>query len=521
MSYQLSNTASRSPRLLHLLACLPIVLILLSGCAQATQAAASPPDYWPTGGWRTSTPEAQGMDSEILAQMYEAIAEQDVNLHSLLVIRNGYIVTEAYFQPYKPYTPHDIASVTKSVTATLVGVAVEQGLIDGIDQPVLGFFPDRSIENRDDRKEALTLENLLTLETGFACDLGTTEAGMYQSGDWVSYLLDLPMAAEPGQEWYYCSPATHLLSAVLETSTGLPTREYANTNLFEPLGIGPVRPAQWPTDPQGITRGDIDLDMTPRDVAKLGLLYLQDGVWDSTRLLPKGWVAAASAQQADKGDGTSYGYLWTTYPGESRYAALGLGGQQLHILPEQNMVVVVTAALPAYAESEDINALLNEYILPAVESNEPLPDNPDAVARLEALQQVAAEPEPMVAPIPGTARAVSGHLYMLEENPMGWQSMRFLFSDDEAVAQAVLNEAIRFAVGLDGRYRVTETPGSLPTALRATWIDDTTIEIEQVNIGSTDDYRLIMTFDGSDIRVHALETVFNTVDVEVHGETQD
>jgi CubicO group peptidase (beta-lactamase class C family) len=460
------------------------------------------------------------MDSETLAEMYETIADQGINLHSLIVIRNGYIVSEAYFYPYSVDTSHDIASVTKSVTGTLIGIAVQQDVLKSIDERVLDFFPGRYVNNRDAAKEALTLRHLLTLETGFECDLGATEAGMQQSGNWTAYLLNLPMADKPGRQWYYCSPATHLLSVVLEPATGMSTREYANTVLFGPLGIDPVTPDQWSADPQGVSRGDIGLQLTSRDMAKLGLLYLQDGVWDGTRLLPSGWVSAASAQQADKGDGTSYGYLWTTYPGQSHYAALGMGGQQLHIFPDKNMVVAVTAALPVYAESEEINDLLNDYILPAAKSAEPLPANPDAAARLAALQERLTEPasSPLIAT--GSAQLISGQTYVFEDNPLGWMTMLFVFPDDEPVALITLNGETEYLLGLDGRYRITEVSGASPIALRAVWVDDSTLEVQQLDVGTTREYRLTLAFDTAEIQTRAVETVFHSLDAEFRAAMQ-
>ncbi|MFZ0546812.1 MAG: serine hydrolase [Candidatus Promineifilaceae bacterium] len=495
------------------------VLLLMAGCS-AGSAVPNPPDYWPTGGWQTSSPEQQGVDSQTLVEMYRAIDRQAINLHSLIIIRNGYIISEAYFHPYTAENQHDIASVTKSVTATLLGIAVEQNIIKDIDQRVLSFYPDRYVENRDSRKEALALKHLLTLETGFECDLALTEMEMQQSGNWAAYLLNLPMANKPGKEWYYCSPATHLISVILEKSTGMHTREFANANLFKPLGIPEVQPAQWPSDPQGTSRGDIGLNLTPRDMAKLGLLYLQDGVWNGTRLLPEGWVSAASAEQADKGDGTSYGYLWTTYPHQSHYAALGMGAQQLHIFPEQNIIVVVTAALPVYAESEEINSLLNDYILPAAISDTPLPENPEAANHLTALQTAVSNPDPKPTSLPDIAYLISGKTYLFDENPMGWHSLRITFTKGSTVASALMVQSVEnpeFEIGLDGRFRVTELPGATPIALKADWIDNSTLLVRQLNLGTIQEYNLTLSFHDYGLQARLLDTVFGTIDVEANA----
>lgn len=145
------------------------------------------PDYWPTAGWRHSTPEEQGMDSDELARMFAEIEAQGLNLHSLLIVRNGYLVSESYFEPYRADISHQIASVTKSVTGMLVGIAVDKGYIDNINQPVLSFFPDRRVGHRDADKEALTLAHVLTLTTGFDCDLAATEQEMAKSVNWITF----------------------------------------------------------------------------------------------------------------------------------------------------------------------------------------------------------------------------------------------------------------------------------------------------------------------------------------------
>jgi hypothetical protein len=170
--------------------------------AEATGAQA----YWPTAGWRTSSPEEQGMDPALLGHMFEAIEDKSLDVHSVVVVRNGYIVAEEYYPPYQQDTKHVLYSVTKSVTSALVGIAIEEGAFDGVDQWVVDFFPDRTFENLDSRKEAMTLEHLLTMTAGLDWEEGmSTYMAMYRSEDWVSYALDATMIAEPGEQFVYCS----------------------------------------------------------------------------------------------------------------------------------------------------------------------------------------------------------------------------------------------------------------------------------------------------------------------------
>lgn len=204
-----------------------------------------------------TTPEAQGMNSEVLAQgiEYFLVNRETYRIHSVVVIRNGRVVLNAGFSPFSSRWRHDLASVTKSLTSTLIGIAVDQGHITGVETPVLDYFPDLTIANLSPRKERMTLEHLLTMRSGFECDPTNSEATlteMTNSPDWVQFALDLPMAEEPGQRRVYCSPNVHLLSAIIERATGMSTLDFAQEHLFEPLGIIDV---EWLTDPQNRSAG--------------------------------------------------------------------------------------------------------------------------------------------------------------------------------------------------------------------------------------------------------------------------
>lgn len=212
------------------------------------------PAYWPTVGWRNGTPEEQGIDSARLADALLTIREKGIKVHSLMLIRNGYVVLEAYIYPYDGRYVHDLASVTKTVTATLSGIAADQGRLQ-VDQPVVSFFSDRSIANYDDGKQRITVGQLASMSSGLECTSERDEATlkeMLASADWLQFVLDRPVHWEPGTQFVYCSPGSYLLSAVLQGATGVTALEFARANLFEPLGI---RDVIWPAEPQGITHG--------------------------------------------------------------------------------------------------------------------------------------------------------------------------------------------------------------------------------------------------------------------------
>jgi CubicO group peptidase (beta-lactamase class C family) len=255
-----------------------ILIAFLVGCTPASPTSTSP-TYWPTDGWRSTTPEEQGMDSEKLAQMVEHIQQEQLDLHSLLIVRNGYLVSEIYAYPYSAGQVHFIASVTKSVIGALVGIAIQKGDIKDVQQPLFSLLSDQGVANLDEEKKAITLEDLLAMTSGLDCHENPApgEVSMQTSQNWVQFMLDLPMVAQPGTKFNYCTSAIEVLSAVLQKATGMSAREFANQNLFAPLGIGSIQEALWPSDPQGVTTGGYGLALTSGEMAKLGYLFLNQG----------------------------------------------------------------------------------------------------------------------------------------------------------------------------------------------------------------------------------------------------
>ncbi|MFZ6027708.1 MAG: serine hydrolase domain-containing protein [Chloroflexota bacterium] len=310
---------------------------------------------WPTDEWATASPESQGMDGDRLDEMLQAA--EGLGLHSLLIVRNGFIVSETYYPPYTAETRHDMYSVTKSFVATLVGIAVDKGLFS-VDNPVMDFFPERTFDNLNARKQAMQVEDLLSMASGLNWQEGDpTYQAMYRSADWVKYVMDQPMAADPGERFLYCSGCSHVLSAIVQTASGENTRQFAQENLFDPLGIR----ANWETDSQGIPIGGWGLQITPRDMARLGYLYLHEGTWDGRQIVSSQWIKAATQQHADNGDG-GYGFQWWLHPDLGGYSALGRYGQTIFVQPELDLVVVTTARLDGHGP---IFNLIDRYILPA------------------------------------------------------------------------------------------------------------------------------------------------------------
>ena len=297
---------------------------------------------WPTNGWLTSTPEEQKMDSTKLEEMMEHIDEHDYAIDSILVVRNGYIVWEEYPSFYTMTTPHQIRSATKSFTSAVLGIAIQEGYIENVDQKVVDFFPEKNIQNLDSRKESITIEHLLTMSEGLDWfhSLGGTTGEMFASRDWVQFVLNRPMVREPGEEWYYHGGASHLLSAIITETTGRSAYEFAREFLFDPLNMTSV---SWPPDPQGNSMGYSDLYISSRDMAKFGYLFLNNGSWEGEQIISEEWVAESIKSHFFPYEGQGYGYQWWTIPHTRIYQASGLYGQRILVIPELDMVIVFTA----------------------------------------------------------------------------------------------------------------------------------------------------------------------------------
>jgi CubicO group peptidase (beta-lactamase class C family) len=501
------------------------------------------PEYWPTEGFRTATPEAHGMDAAQLVAMVRAYEENHAknpanSIDAIIIIRNGYVVADLYFNPLYPRdTPHVMHSATKSVVSALIGIAMEQGYIESVDTPVVTFFADRDLEIADGGIVDVTLKDLLTMQTG----IRSRDSYLYQwdgwfemqaADDWVAYFFSLPMDTEPGTRFDYSNLASFMLSAIIQQVTGMDTLTYARENLFDPLGIdsGDVF---WETSPRGIYIGAARMWLKPHDMAKFGLLYLQKGQWDGQQIVPAGWIEASVTPHAypktyvdilneqGKKDwqasqmafvsnkflkhfADGYGYQWWLDK-HGNYNALGTSGQYLIVAPEANLVVMVANS------SYDMGVffpgkLFYDYILPSVKSDTAIEPNAAAQRELAALSDPPAlhqVPQP-VPELPATALAVSGKTYTLETNKWNYDNLRLVFDPalDEAEFSFTrrLHESASFRVGLDGVYRYTETEIGTMAATGA-WTAPDTFEVSFRWIGYSATDRLIMTFDGDAIEV--------------------
>ena len=463
------------------------------------------PAYWPTGDWQSSTPEEQGIDSAKLAEGVLAIRQKELNIHSLLIIRNGMVVADAYFYPYDGKTVHELASVTKSLMTILIGIAADEKKLR-IDQPMLSFFPDYTISNRDALKESITVGHLASMcsgldSMGLESDEGTL-AEMKATEDWIRFALDRKVVWEPGTHFVYDSPGMHILSAILQKATGLTALEFARKNLFEPLGIHNVI---WSKDPQGFNHGWSDLYMHPRDAAKIGYLFLHKGVWDGRQIVSREWVEDSVSRQIKTGFDDDYGYGWWVTGKKGQFDAIGRGGQRIRMWPALNIVLVMTGA---GVDIDDIEP----FIAPAlIDLRNPLPADTAGVGKLnDALASILKPPAPKpVAPLPDTALAISGKTFGFAPNPLRLNTLKLEFNESpEARMQITFfdNESPRSgAIGLDGIYRFSPGEYNLPVGQRGHWADEHTFVLEYEEIANRDANNVRMLFEGNRVTIEARE----------------
>ncbi len=337
-------------------------------------------DYWPTSGWKTSTPEQQGMDSAKLQRADEFIQNRLPDAFSLLVVKNGYLVFEKYYSWGSAEKYAVVHSVTKSVTSALVGIALEKGYLDSVDQKLIEFFPEYASDDLDPRIEKIRLKHILAMSAGFRWnDRGPLMRDWYTSADWAKFTFQLPIVTNPGDKFNYNSSISHLLSIILSKSTKISTLDFAKKNLFEPIGVSGF----WRQDPQGYYIGGFGLGLSARDLAKFGFLYLNNGYWNGQSIVPEQWVKKSTKQQIQAFShplyGTfGYGYHWWVkqVDGCSSFRAWGRRGQYIAVVPELDLVIAVTSnpGLPHPPTTIHYSPLF-DLVAASVKRNRP-PKNP-------------------------------------------------------------------------------------------------------------------------------------------------
>jgi len=328
-------------------------------------------------GLRTADVSSAGLDSAAIGRVVAGVVDGKYpDLHSLLVWRHGRLVAEEYFYDYDRERPHQMRSATKSVVSALVGLAIDRGLIASDTERVTPLLPYDTFTNPDPRKARLTLRDLLTMRSGFACDDWNgdspgNESKVYLSADWPKFVLDLPMIADPGTKGSYCSGNVAVAGRIVERAAKSSLPSFARANLFEPLGIHDVRWNYALASSNAATFAQVYL--RPRDMLKLGILFFQKGAWNGRQVISRAWVERSTAKWSRVGD-QDYGYFWwhqwidvATPSGTKRVEmvdASGNGGQKIYLIPSLDAIVVMTGG--SYNTNSPPTAIMRNELLPAM-----------------------------------------------------------------------------------------------------------------------------------------------------------
>ncbi|MBV8088516.1 MAG: serine hydrolase [Alphaproteobacteria bacterium] len=351
--------------------------------------------------WLTIPPGEAGFASDPGALLDKAIAENRIwNLHGVVVVRRGRLVLERYFDGednargqvlgkirFDANTLHDLRSVSKSIVGLLYGIALAGGKVPAPEVPLLASFPEYSDLAADPVRNRWTISNVLTMTMGTDwdelsvpySDPTNSEIAMDRAPDRYRFVLDAPVVIEPGTRWIYTGGATALLARIIARGTGKPLQTFAREALFDPLGIGPT---EWLTDDHGEAIAASGLRMTPRDLARIGVMMLNGGMWAGRRVVPAQWIERSSSPAVDVDEIRQYGYHWylgkfaftvSTGPRWTRsrlerfWSAIGNGGQRLFILPGLDLVVVITAGnYDTPDQWVPPTRVMREVVLPAI-----------------------------------------------------------------------------------------------------------------------------------------------------------
>ncbi|HEY3756413.1 MAG TPA: serine hydrolase [Opitutaceae bacterium] len=473
---------------------------LLLACLMAAIRVAGANEPWPEPEWTTVAPEAEGIDSDRLAEGLRAVRQRQIRVHSILIVRDGKLVLDATFFPFRPEETHDLASCTKSVTSTLIGAAIARGDLRGVDQPVLPIFTGLRISNPDARKDRIRLEDVLSMRSGLDCHFDHAELTLQQmmaSPHWVPFMLDLPMAADPGMNWVYCSGGFHLLSGVISKVEGRSALEFARQVLFKPLGIAK---ADWLADADGVSTGWGNLELRPRDAAKLGYLWLNLGAWNGRQIVRADYLQQATSPLAVANPYSDYGWgFWVNdHHQPSTYEAVGRGGQRITVSPQQHMVVVLTGS---DFNPDDIGAAVG----PAFHDG-PLPPNPAGEVKLRQALSEVARPPAAVAPaaLPKRASLIAGRTYRLSPAPFGTAALTLRFdraNEGSVVIEEINGQRTSLPIGLDGVPRLSpnpDAPGHME-ALKGEWKTPDTFVFDVDQVAKINAFEYTLTFRGDTV----------------------
>ncbi|MFC4303282.1 serine hydrolase domain-containing protein [Cohnella boryungensis] len=456
-----------------------------------------------------STPERQGIASAAIAAFLNGLEERGLELHGLMFMRHGHVVSEGWWEPYRPEYPHILNSITKSFTSTAVGFAVEEGLLS-VEDEVLSYFPGELGEAEMDNMRGLKIKHLLSMTTGhtedtsrfhvrfsFLNDFPDLHVSDRTDNDWVKGFFGLPIEKTPGTHFLYNSGASHILSVLVQRTSGLTLEQYLQPRLFEPLGI--LHPL-WDKTSAGDNTGGWGLRLTTEDVARFGLFLLNKGVWNGQRLLSERWIEEATAKHAETPYNAEaidwsqgYGYqFWRCRHGA--YRADGAFGQYCVVLPEQNAVVAIHGCV------QDMQAVLDliwDKLLPAMGPEKP--EDPRAHAQLEErLKKLS------IATGGGFAQSASAgrRRYQMAENEEGIREIELRFAGEklefrwlDGAGEHTLN------CGMESWVQEDSLQGERAFA-QGSWTDEHTLILNICRVHTPFHDQAKLSFEGDNLRLH-------------------
>lgn len=443
-----------------------------------------------------STPEQQKVSSAAISSFLDAAAQSKNEFHSFMLLKHGHVIAEGWWRPYAPDLKHTLYSVSKSFTATAIGLAVSEKKLT-VNDKVVSFFKDQLPDTVSAFLEALTVKDLLTMSVGHATD--PTGQIIRSDEDWVKAFLRTPIAHQPGSQFLYNSMATFMLSAIIEKVTGEKLVDYLNTRLFQPLGITDF---DWESNPQGINSGGWGLRLRTEDMARFGQLFLQKGKWQGRQILPEDWVEEASSFKIKNAHDTAVylkansdwaqGYCYQMWRCRNNaYRADGAFGQYIIVMPDQDAVLAITSET---ADMQSIQNLVWHHLLPALQNQQVITNSADAGLKKRTTQLTIPLP---VFKTSNTSKKITGKSYTMQSNEAGIEKLRFewntrrdarLIIQYATVTDTLLLGANKWVSSVSRRtHGLPSLTGTMPppgpnglitkTSAAYTWNDDQQMEI--------------------------------------------
>lgn len=419
-------------------------------------------------------PHEAGVSAKHIGDFFARIESEGLALHSVMILRHGFVVAEHWWSPYSPDKRHMLFSLSKSFTSTAIGLAVSEGLLTE-DDTVLSFFPEYRTPDIDSNMADMRIRHLLSMSTGHTEDT-MRHLHRAEDGDFARAFFSVPIQKPPGTHFLYNTGATYMLSAILQRVTGVTLLDYLTPRLFQPLGI---ENPTWESCPRGVNMGGFGLSVRTEDIAKFGQMYLQQGVWNGRQVVPSDWVSTATRSHVSNGDqpdsdwSQGYGYqFWRCR--HNVYRGDGAFGQYCVVMPEQDAVVAITSGL------NDMQAVLNvvwDTILPGM--NETSGATSPSRNEIELYKPADSLPGPNGS---STKRdgvpSWNGQTLLLQDNELNWTSIQLTqgansFTVDLAVHQQHSVLSGGYGTWIEGRATVRAGVEE-SIAVQGGWTDENT-----------------------------------------------